>query len=150
PAVQKVREAAARTQCLNNLKQIALGLHNYHDVNKRFPSGHQVVNGNYFSNWAIFLLPFIEQDNLYKQYDNTVLNSNAKNKLVRETFLPVYTCPADLNGNMILIPETAADISVPFMTGSYRGMSGVCCDGFDQWAGYVSEVQTNLKVCPTK
>jgi prepilin-type N-terminal cleavage/methylation domain-containing protein/prepilin-type processing-associated H-X9-DG protein len=156
PAVQKVREAAARTQCVNNLKQIALGLHNYHDVRKLFPSGRQVVgsvggsNGDCYANWAILLLPFIEQDNLYKQYDNTVRNTHPNNTLVRTTYVPVYTCPSDLNGNMLLTPETTNDISVKFMTGSYRGMAGVCCDGFDQWAGYVSELLVNLNVCPGK
>jgi prepilin-type N-terminal cleavage/methylation domain-containing protein len=148
PAVQKVREAANRTKCINNLKQIALGLHNYHDAYKRFPSGHQVINGDYYANWAILLLPFVEQDNLFKQYDNTVRNTNAKNATVRITYVDVYTCPSDLNANKILTPETTNDVSVPFMTGSYRGMAGVCCDGFDQWAGYVSEVQANLKACP--
>ena len=81
PAVQKVREAAATTQCKNNLKQIIIALHNYHDQQGVFPSGHQVrqVSGTgtsdddyrYFANWCILLLPYVEQDNLYKQYDNT-------------------------------------------------------------------------------
>jgi prepilin-type N-terminal cleavage/methylation domain-containing protein/prepilin-type processing-associated H-X9-DG protein len=150
PAVQKVREAAARTQCVNNLKQIALGLHNYHDVRKFFPSGHQVKNGDYFANWAILLLPYVEQDNLYKQYDNTVRNTHPNNALVRTSYVPVYTCPSDLNGNQVLTPATTNDISVQYRTGSYRGSAGVCCDGFDQWAGYVSEVAVNLQVCPGK
>src|SRR5262245_7874708 len=76
PAVQKVREAAARMTCTNNLKQIGIALANYHDVYKQFPMGHE-TRGNlntwdYYSNWAIAILPYIEQDNLYKRYDNTV------------------------------------------------------------------------------
>jgi prepilin-type N-terminal cleavage/methylation domain-containing protein/prepilin-type processing-associated H-X9-DG protein len=150
PAVQKVREAAARIQCANNLKQIGLSLHNFHDVFKKFPVGRQTIKGDYYANWAILLLPFIEQDNLYKQYNNTVRNTNLANAFVRTQFVPTYTCPSDPNANMVLTPETTNDISVPYATGSYRGMAGVCCDGFDQWAGYNSEIQVNLRVCPGK
>src|SRR5262249_61352404 len=76
PAVQKVREAAARMQCTNNLKQIVLALHNYHDTNGTFPSGHKLTyNASsgataYYSNWAILILPYIEQGNLFAQYDD--------------------------------------------------------------------------------
>jgi prepilin-type N-terminal cleavage/methylation domain-containing protein/prepilin-type processing-associated H-X9-DG protein len=77
PAVQKVREAAARTQCANNLKQIGLGLHNYHDTYKHFPPASQVpyaqVNDDsnldmrlpFGPNWAVLILPYIEQTPLY-------------------------------------------------------------------------------------
>jgi prepilin-type N-terminal cleavage/methylation domain-containing protein/prepilin-type processing-associated H-X9-DG protein len=155
PAVQKVREAAARIQCANNLKQIGLAMHNYHDVFKKFPPGRQTIgkagtNGDYFANWAILILPFVEQDNLYKQYNNTVRNTNPANAFARTQFVPVYTCPSDPNANMVLTPETTNDISVPYATGSYRGMAGQNCDGFDQWAGYNSEIQVNLRVCPNK
>src|SRR5262245_223652 len=78
PAVQKVREAAARMQCQNNLKQLGLALHNYHDANSSFPPGG-VTNGPCCgtpsgANWAIYLLPYIEQDNLYKLYNFTISN----------------------------------------------------------------------------
>src|SRR5262245_59588468 len=73
PAVQKVREAAARIKCFNNLKQMGLAIHNYHDALGTFPSGHVelLVNGRYlyYSDWAIDILPFIEQDNVYNRYD---------------------------------------------------------------------------------
>jgi prepilin-type N-terminal cleavage/methylation domain-containing protein len=151
PAVQKVREAAARMKCSNNLKQIGLALHNYHDANGRFPSGHRVtyVNGvtTYYTSWAIQLLPFIEQDNLYKLYDDRVPNIHVNNKAVRETFVATYTCPADINANRLLVPETGANNGsnngIPYRTGSYRGMSGVSATGFDQWAGFPSEVLVN-------
>src|SRR5213078_2760223 len=71
PAVQKVREAAANAQCKNNLKQHGVGLHNYHNANSTFPPGSvgTTTQDNYLGNWAIYLLPYVEQENLYQQYD---------------------------------------------------------------------------------
>src|SRR5262249_14717576 len=70
PAVQKVRDAANRASCLNNLKQIALACHNYHDTFKHFPAGNvykQVgTRWNYYDTWAISILPFLEQRNLFQ------------------------------------------------------------------------------------
>src|SRR5438105_1538075 len=88
PAVQKVREAANRMSCQNNLKQIGLALHNYHDTNSRFPPGG-VTNGQCCSTpsgptWTIYLLPYIEQDNLYKQYDFTIPNEGNADPKQRE------------------------------------------------------------------
>jgi len=99
PAVQKVRDAAARISCENNLHQIGVAMHSYHDANSTFPSGHQVTelppsgsqNWQYYANWAILLLPFVEQQNLFNQYDNTVVNEHARNALVRTTPVPVYS-----------------------------------------------------------
>ncbi|WP_443111084.1 DUF1559 domain-containing protein [Bremerella sp. P1] len=69
PAVQQAREAARRNQCTNNLKQIGLGLHNYHDTFQRFPPGFLYITGNgnpkHRLGWATHLLPFIEQSALY-------------------------------------------------------------------------------------
>jgi prepilin-type N-terminal cleavage/methylation domain-containing protein/prepilin-type processing-associated H-X9-DG protein len=73
PAVQKVREAAARMKCANNLKQIGLGFHNFHDANNRFPWC-----------WMYTILPYIEQNNLYVLTDNLTLKRSA---------IPVYNCP---------------------------------------------------------
>src|SRR4051794_32212523 len=71
PAVQKVREAAARLQCSNNLKQLGIGLHARHDVRKSFPKGLVWNNGSYYDSprtgWHYSLFPFIEQDAVYKQ-----------------------------------------------------------------------------------
>src|SRR5262245_41405626 len=73
PAVQKVREAANRIVCANNLKQIALATHNFHDTNGKFPAGAHLpvyVGGvpTRATNLWVELLPYIEQDNLYKQW----------------------------------------------------------------------------------
>src|SRR5437764_1413631 len=68
PAVQKVREAAARTQCINNLKQIGLALHNYHGVCKVFPPAFQSAGGAWqYVSWMTRILPYMEQQPLYDQ-----------------------------------------------------------------------------------
>jgi prepilin-type N-terminal cleavage/methylation domain-containing protein/prepilin-type processing-associated H-X9-DG protein len=75
PAVQKVREAASRMKCSNNLKQFGLALHSYHDVNNRFPPGGYEGGGSSpiggwtaddRGSWLVYTLPYMEQDNLYK------------------------------------------------------------------------------------
>lgn len=74
PAVQAAREAARRMQCQNNLKQMGLALHNYHDTYNSFPGG-TTINGPCCGTpaqmtWAIAILPFIEQSSIYNQYDS--------------------------------------------------------------------------------
>jgi prepilin-type N-terminal cleavage/methylation domain-containing protein/prepilin-type processing-associated H-X9-DG protein len=90
PAVQKVREAAARMKCSNNLKQIGLGLHNYHDANSCLPPGNSKPNS--FSAHALFL-PFIEQDNLHRQINFTV--SHNSNPVPKAMPVSIFICPSD-------------------------------------------------------
>jgi prepilin-type N-terminal cleavage/methylation domain-containing protein/prepilin-type processing-associated H-X9-DG protein len=107
PAVQKVREAASRMKCENNLKQIGLGLHNYHDTNHQFPSGYVASEPNGDPNfssapgwgWATFLLPYIEEGNLYNQIQpsiqaNSPINSSAVAAAI-QTHISLYVCPSD-------------------------------------------------------
>src|SRR5262249_5732248 len=79
PAVQKVREAAAMTQCKNNLKQIGLAVHNYHDAYGQLPAGNLYLQRNgrsdYYDTWTVAILPYVEQGNLSNLYDKTLPNA---------------------------------------------------------------------------
>src|SRR3954451_11126019 len=98
PAVQKVRDAAARAQCQNNLKQIGLGFHNYHDTYKKFPHNvRPVTAGGIRICWATNILPFIEQAAMYNRYDQTKNWSDPVNLPVTSTKVNVYTCPSSPN-----------------------------------------------------
>lgn len=104
PAVQKVREAAARAQCTNNLKQIGLALHSYQDANQGLPPGY-LANVPYSDgskdtapgwSWAAFILPYLEQDNLGRQLNFALPVENAP---AIQTMLKVYLCPSDPTPN---------------------------------------------------
>ncbi len=97
PAVRKVREAASRTQCANNLKQIALACHGYHDVNNALPPSRLDHRGGI--TWAVHLLPYIEQDNFFKQWDVSRLYYDqglnvAAGDAIRATPVKTYFCPS--------------------------------------------------------
>src|SRR5947209_10768429 len=100
PAVQKVRESAARTQCLNNLKQWALAMHNHHDTYHKFPFGER--NSPARQTWVMWLWPFMEQSvlsnpiNLDKQqfYTPPCTIYNTMNGLCGQ-LVPQYYCPSD-------------------------------------------------------
>lgn len=95
PAVQKVRESAARTQCQNNLKQIGLACHNYHDAFKSLPPGYLASGVSGTSpgwGWGAFLLPYIEQNGLHSTFDFT---QPVENYPGIQVTLKMYVCPSD-------------------------------------------------------
>jgi prepilin-type N-terminal cleavage/methylation domain-containing protein/prepilin-type processing-associated H-X9-DG protein len=114
PAVQKVREAANRMKCQNNLKQIGLALHSYHDSFSFFPLGwtQNMVTDADFPNgyksswgWSALILPYVEQDNLYKQLNipNTGLRDallNATQLALLQMPLKVFRCPSDTGDDL--------------------------------------------------
>jgi prepilin-type N-terminal cleavage/methylation domain-containing protein len=92
PAVQKVREAAARMSTTNNLKQIGLGAHNYHDTKGRFPDAGTNITQTAGWCWAYHLLPYIEQGNMY-QLAGSDQYANALGTIVVKTGIKTYMCP---------------------------------------------------------
>jgi prepilin-type N-terminal cleavage/methylation domain-containing protein/prepilin-type processing-associated H-X9-DG protein len=144
PAVQKIREAAARISCQNNLKQLALACHNYHDANSKFPAG-SVYRPNargqfdYYETWTISILPYIEQDNLYQLYDPNAPNAiqdslSPRMATLRQTLVKVFNCPSDPNAFTPALPETGAGsptgLPIPLcMPANYRCMNGTTFGG---------------------
>ena len=101
PAVQKVREAAARTQCINNLKQVGLALQNYHDANLKFPPGYVSAYDSAGNDtgpgwgWAAHVLPQMEQDNLFRQIDLKQPIEATANASPRVVIVKAFLCPSD-------------------------------------------------------
>jgi len=98
PAVQKIREAANRMSCTNNLKQMGLALHNYNDTNNAFPPGFTAIAGPGNDTtpgwgWAFHILPFMEQDNLYRSAPD--LNLSVRDSPVLAQTIKMYQCPSD-------------------------------------------------------
>jgi prepilin-type N-terminal cleavage/methylation domain-containing protein/prepilin-type processing-associated H-X9-DG protein len=143
PAVQKVREAAARIQCQNNLKQIGLALHAYHDSIGAFPAGsiYKTVNGktDYYDTWTISILPYLEQGNLFKLYNQNLpnaTNADAGTAAVRTTQLKVYLCPSDPAPLTAAKPESGpggnSGLPIPLcFPGNYRCVAGADWGGQD-------------------
>ncbi|PQO40244.1 DUF1559 domain-containing protein [Blastopirellula marina] len=114
PAVQQAREAARRMSCSNQLKQLGLALHNYHDTTSSFPYGSR--GSSNMVGWHVAILPFIEQGNLYDQMDMTVNYDTGVNAPFRSTKMDPFLCPSGSS-------EKADDNSAYFTT-HYYGVMG--------------------------
>jgi|SRR5262245_8294308 len=93
PAVQKAREAAARISCANNLKQIGLAMHMYHNDHDRLPPSRLEDSLVGPATWAVLILPYLEQDNLYRQW-NLRLKYSEQTPSARLTSVKSYFCPS--------------------------------------------------------
>jgi prepilin-type processing-associated H-X9-DG protein len=127
PAVQKVREAAARLQCTNNLKQIALAMHNHHDARGFMPPGLGYVGNNAYGSGYLHALPFLEEQNLYAKAQISGFLWAGNNE-VRGLVIKKLLCPAD--------PTTGDEVrdnnGVLWGPSSYAGNAQVFCE---TWPG---------------
>src|SRR5262245_37386705 len=122
PAVQKVREAAARISCKNNLKQLGIGLHNFHLDRGRFPPAYEAVGLNSGPGWGTFILPYIEQAALGQQVPTGPPFWGASQAVSTpadggQTPLKVFRCPSDLG------PARSSDQG-NFAVSNYRATGG--------------------------
>ena len=146
PAVQAAREAARRMRCSNNLKQLSLGLHNYEDVYKTLPPAG--INSNQMS-WLVMLLPYIEQKNLFDQFDFRSGGWNAHNriKIVKRVKIPVINCPSlttPRDNFSLFDPANEADVSAlhyygvlgPVGPNAFGGNTPYTTNGIDAGFGF--------------
>ena len=141
PAVQAAREAARRSQCQNNLKQLGLGLHNYHDTNRCFPMGANVRTFSWGS--LVALLPYVEQRAAFQSVDFkapdcclwTKQTQTAGKTEPASIRIPVYTCPSDPHAGQSLLsgptgPLPGSADCGRLYPGNYLGVSGDTGIGF--------------------
>jgi prepilin-type N-terminal cleavage/methylation domain-containing protein len=138
PAVQAAREAARRMQCTNHLKQLGLAAHNYHDTFRCFPPGG-ITEGACCTqksriSWGIALLPYIEQQSVYDNYDQNAYNEDAGlyggNQTVRETLISTYTCPSEPNAGELRKPNGPGS-ALNYRMSSYTAVAGCVGGGTD-------------------
>ncbi len=152
PAVQQAREAARRTQCRNNLKQLGLALHNYHDQFNQFPINYSTsfTLDNITLSWMLTILPQIDQSPLFNQINfNNGLNNdprspnpagttiaNPSNGWVAQRVIPAYRCPSDTSENLM---SGRANYGGTWAVNSYKGVAGANW----AWGNWVSPAKFN-------
>jgi prepilin-type processing-associated H-X9-DG protein len=131
---------------------MGLAVHNYNDVYGKLPAGNVWwgSNNDYGTGWGIEILPYIEQDNLYKQYNQTVVNENAANAPVYQASVKTYMCPSDQGANVLNKPESGNGSGTQYRTSSYRAVGGATNktgDGNAFWdiGGGPPDISTTLK-----
>jgi prepilin-type N-terminal cleavage/methylation domain-containing protein/prepilin-type processing-associated H-X9-DG protein len=129
PAVQRVREAANMTACKNNLHQIGVAVQNYHSAYNKFPSGSRCTDVNHcYGNWAIYILPFMEQDNLFSTYNDGVINTS-QTETFRTTLVPTFVCPTDPGASTARVPGSSGPAisngNLLYMPTNYKGNTGL-------------------------
>ena len=131
PAVQKIRASAHSLKCKNNLRQIGLALLNYESEFQKFPDGSYCTGGNTcFQDWAIAILPFIEQDNLYRQFDfhdyqtPAGLNENQPASALAQ-LVSTFVCPTDPDAFQAMHPYAGPGSGKLYMPSNYKAVEGV-------------------------
>jgi prepilin-type N-terminal cleavage/methylation domain-containing protein/prepilin-type processing-associated H-X9-DG protein len=127
PAVQKVREAANRMKCANNLKQIGLAAHNYHDTIDGLPPSWLYEAPSpparptaIAESWGFNLLPFLEQDNLFRPYNRNLTLFDPGNQALTMTQLKVFQCPSTPNSNRLVELQIPAGVLPGLPGGTLR------------------------------
>lgn len=173
PAVQKVREAANNMSCKNNLKQMAMAVANYESALQHYPAGSVARQGNqpsgqpggvntasYYDTWAISILPYLEQDNVYALWNANMPNiapdnvAGARFATMRQSLIKTYNCPSDISAGLGFVPyspDSGNDYTTNtangptgngpyksspyplFMPSTYRCCSGASYGGSDWW-----------------
>lgn len=131
PAVQMVREAARKTSCMNNIKQLSLAVQMYHDIHKQIPPARP---RDEFLTWPVALLPHLEQQNLYDRFDLSLPYSLQDTDVVQTGVQGMY-CPSRRSATQLSKYETAG--SHTGSVGDYAGNAGTSLHyPYDVWAGF--------------
>jgi prepilin-type N-terminal cleavage/methylation domain-containing protein/prepilin-type processing-associated H-X9-DG protein len=133
PAIQAAREAARRTQCCDNLKNLGLACLTYEGTKKFLPPGKMDAGGTTaadacpvteYSNWALEILPFMDEMPLFRQYHFDQTNDSDGNYPVLQATVNIQLCPSDPNPSSLQIPDVDQGAAHPSRTSSYRGVAG--------------------------